>query len=141
MAILDGHDFQNLRRFFAGEDIGTLFLANDGRHPLHSWQRFLAFFSEPTGDLILDAGAAEAIARQNRSLLPSGVLGCRGTFQIGDPVRMLDANRVEIGRGIVNFSFGDMAKICGANSDALEALLEHPVAVKEVIHKDYMVLR
>lgn len=139
LAIVDGRDFANLEHFLAGEDIGTLFHC-PGRRPMRSWQRFIAFFSEPAGALYLDAGAAEAVSRNNRSLLPGGILGVSGAFQSGDTVLILDANRQEIGRGIVNFSYSDLARICGARTAELEARLGHPVDIPEAVHKDFLVL-
>ena len=139
LAILDGHDFTALGKFFDGQDLGTLFAGSRQRH-MRSWQRFLAFFSEPAGDLFLDAGAAEAVTERNKSLLPGGILGSRGAFQAGDTVRLLDAERRELARGVVNFSYTDLARICGAKTADLPQLLGHPVDLPEVVHKDYLVV-
>ncbi len=140
LAIVDGHDFANLGKFFAGEDIGTLFIAPKQAKPMRSWQRFLAFFSEPAGELILDAGAAEAVACRDKSLLPGGVLGASGAFQAGESVRLVTADRTEIARGIVNFSYTEVARICGCRTSELHHRLGHPVETPEVVHKDYLVL-
>jgi len=107
---------------------------------MRSWQRFLAFFSEPAGTLILDAGAADALAHRNKSLLPGGVLGSNGTFRRGDTVRLVGPDRTEIARGVVNFSYEELARICGAKTTELAARLGHPVENTEVVHKDYLVL-
>ena len=140
LAIVDGHDFGNLKRFLEGEDLGTLFLQPDLSHPMRSWQRFLAFFSEPAGSLILDAGATDALIRHNKSLLPGGVLGSSGTFRKGDTVRLVGPDRTEIARGVVNFSYEELAKICGAKTSELSSRLGHPVENTEVVHKDYLVI-
>ncbi|MBP5299935.1 MAG: glutamate 5-kinase [Victivallales bacterium] len=140
LAIVDGHDFANLEKLLAGEDIGTLFLQPNLPHPMRSWQRFLAFFSEPAGTLVLDAGAADALANHNKSLLPGGILGSSGTFRQGDTVRLLAPDRTEIARGVVNFSYEELAKICGAKTTEVATRLGHPVEATEVVHKDYLVL-
>ena len=140
LAIVDGHDFTHLKRFLAGEDLGTLFLQPSLAHPMRSWQRFLAFFSEPAGTIILDAGASEALAHHNKSLLPGGVLGSSGTFRKGDTVRLVGPDRTEIARGVVNFSYEELARICGAKTVELATRLGHPVENTEVVHKDYLVL-
>ena len=140
LAIVDGHDFSQLGRFLGGEDIGTLFLKPGLAHPMRSWQRFLAFFSEPAGSLILDAGATDALIRHNKSLLPGGVLGSSGTFRHGDTVRLVGPDRTEIARGVVNFSYEELAKICGAKTTELAGRLGHPVENTEVVHKDYLVI-
>ena len=141
MAILDGRDFGTLPRFLDGEDIGTLFCQTEARKTMGSWQRFLAFFSEPVGAMVVDDGARDALLHENRSLLPGGVLGVSGVFRKGEPVRILDARRQEIGRGIANFSSEDLLRICGERSTRLAALLGHPVESPEAVHKDYLVLR
>lgn len=140
MAIIDGHDFGRLGEFFAGADVGTLFVRPGLAHPMHAWQRFLAFFSEPAGDLIIDDGAAEAITRRHKSLLPGGMLGISGTFQKGDTVRLLNSARTELARGVVNFSYDQAARICGARSSDLPGILGYAVDSPEVVHKDYLVL-
>ena len=141
MAILDGRDFGTLPRFLDGEDIGTLFCQTEARKTMGSWQRFLAFFSEPVGAMVVDDGARDALLHENRSLLPGGVLGVSGVFRKGEPVRSRDARRQEIGRGIANFSSEELLRICGERSTRLAALLGHPVESPEAVHKDYLVLR
>ena len=140
LAIVDGHDFNDLERFLDGEDCGTLFLQPSLTHPMRSWQRFLAFFSEPAGTLILDAGAADAVTNRNKSLLPGGLLGASGTFRKGDAVRLVGPDRTEIARGVVNFSYGELARICGAKTTELATRLGHPVENTEVVHKDHLVI-
>ncbi len=140
LAIVDGRDFSNLGRFLAGEDIGTLFCRSGAKNPMRSWQRFLAFFSEPAGAIVVDDGAEEALCRRNKSLLPGGILGISGAFRKGDPVQILNARREEIARGIVNFASDELARICGAKSASIAELLGHPVEATEAVHKDYLVL-
>ena len=140
LAIIDGTSFSVLTDFFAGKDIGTLFNGCSSNRPMRSWQRFLAFFSQPKGELFLDAGAANAVAHNNRSLLPSGVLGLRGAFEQGDTVSLIAPDRTEIARGIVNFAYFDLARICGVKSSDIAHILGHPVDNPEAVHKDYMVL-
>ena len=141
LAIVDGRDFQNLIRFMDGEDIGTLFCNAGNRNPLRSWQRFLTFFSEPAGAVVVDAGAEEALVQRNKSLLPGGVLGVSGIFRRGDPIQILNASRQEIARGIANFSSEELVRVCGAKSAQLPELLGHPVDSPEAVHKDFLVLK
>lgn len=139
-AIIDGRDFSNLQRFFDGEDVGTLFVKPKQVRPMRSWQRFLAFFSTFTGDIIIDEGAAEAIVQHNRSLLPSGIIGSSGAFKAGDSVRLVDSKRRELARGIINFSYSELALICGCRTDEISARLGHPIDHPEVVHRDYLVI-
>ena len=139
LLIANGKDFEVLSRIMAGEDLGSLFLPAR-KNRLHARQRFLAFFSEPSGSLIIDAGAEKAILKNNRSLLPGGVLGSIGIFQRGDTVRIVNSERKELARGIVNFDFDEVAKICGQQSGELSRLLEREVEHQEIVHRDYLVL-
>ncbi|MDD4098017.1 MAG: glutamate 5-kinase, partial [Lentisphaeria bacterium] len=139
LIIADGYDFAILPRIMAAADVGTVFLPSRQQR-MHARQRFLAFFSEPKGELIVDEGAAKAICGQGRSLLSGGVVGLRGTFKVGDTVRIVNLARQEIGRGTVNFSHEDVSRICGAKSGDLERLLNRPVTIHEVVHRDAMVL-
>ena len=101
--IADGRDFSVIERVFAGEDVGTLFLASNATR-MRGHQRFLAFFSEYAGDIIVDKGAQRALCEKGRSLLPSGIVDVRGTFKRGDTVRVLTANGTEIARRLPNYA-------------------------------------
>ncbi|MBO7741630.1 MAG: glutamate 5-kinase, partial [Victivallales bacterium] len=140
LAIIDGGSFSILEDFFAAKDVGTIFNGCSSHRPMRSWQRFLAFFSQPKGELFLDSGAAAAVANNNRSLLPSGILGLRGAFSQGDTVSLIAPDRTEIARGIVNFSYHELARICGVKSSEIAHILGHPVDNPEAVHKDYLVL-
>lgn len=139
LIIAGDSSFSILEDIFAGRDIGTLFVPERKKH-MHSRQRFLAFFSEPTGCLIVDEGARKALCCQNRSLLPGGVLGSRGVFHRGDTVRILSSDNKEIARGIVNYAFDEIAQICGLQTAAVAGQLGHQNRVPDVVHRDFLVL-
>ena len=107
---------------------------------MHAHQRYLAFFAEPKGELIVDRGAAAAVEKKGKSLLPGGILGLRGVFQRGDTVRILNVEREEIARGQVNFSHVELSLICGAQSAELEKLLGHAPEAEEAVHRDHLVV-
>jgi glutamate 5-kinase len=102
----------------AGEDVGTLF----ARAPLRLSARkhWIAFTLRSKGALILDRGAAEAV-RRNRSVLAVGVVGVRGQFDAGDSITLVDANGLELGRGLTLLSSAAAAAACG-NADAGEII-------------------
>ncbi|MBR0458994.1 MAG: glutamate 5-kinase [Victivallales bacterium] len=137
--IADGTDFSVLRQIFAGEDVGTIFLP-ERKGKLHAKQRFLAFFSDPEGELVVDAGAENALRLRGTSLLPSGILGLRGTFAAGATVRIVNTKREELARGTVQFNHADLSKICGAGSTELAGLLGYQPAVTEAVHRNSLVL-
>jgi glutamate 5-kinase len=102
-------------RVLAGEDVGTLFAAVPQR--LSARKHWIAYTLRPRGAVVVDRGAADAICARNRSILPVGVLGVRGTFQPGDAVAIVDPEGRDIARGLVRFSASDAARIAGKKRD------------------------
>ena len=139
MLIIDGYQFTNLIDALHGNDTGTLFVPAE-KQKLHNHKRFLAFFSDTAGELIIDEGAQKALCDQNKSLLPGGIIGCRGLFHRNDTVRIINTDNQEIARGIVNFAYDEMAKICGIKSGSIASTLQLKNPPHEVVHKDNLVL-
>jgi glutamate 5-kinase len=136
--IADGRDFGVLARLFAGEDIGTLFQTGKERR-LHAHKRYLAFFSKPKGEIIIDSGAEEAVCRHGSSLLPSGITAVTGSFKRGETILLLNENRQELGRGVSNYSNGDIVRIRGQHTRELKHILGHE-AYNAVVHRNYLVM-
>ena len=63
----------------AGEERGTLFLPTQSR--LQSRKHWIAYALKARGVIQVDAGAAAALSRGGKSLLPSGVRAVGGDFQ------------------------------------------------------------
>jgi glutamate 5-kinase len=111
-----------ISKVFAGEDVGTLFVAK----PTPSGkQRWIAFATTVRAALVVNPGAQEALVRKKASLLPAGVTEVKGSFDRGDVVSIVDTNGVEFARGIVNYSSDEAKKISGLHSDAIKQLVEH----------------
>ena len=90
------------------------------------------------GEILIDAGAAEAITRNGGSLLPSGVREVRGQFQPGDAIRCLTSDGVELARGLTNYGSDEMIRIAGAKSSDIAKILGDKPA-DEVIHRNNLV--
>jgi glutamate 5-kinase len=136
--IASGRDPQVLGRIFAGETVGTLFLAQGkSLTPRKRWIGFSA--QQPSGRITLDAGARRAIADQGRSLLAIGITHVEGAFEKGDVVSVMDPDGKEIARGLINYSASDIAKIKGLKSDRITEVLGHR-PYEEVIHRDNMAI-
>jgi len=101
-------------------------------------KRWIAGSLAPLGALVVDAGAARALARGS-SLLPAGVRAVEGEFRRGDPVSVRDEAGHELGRGLVAYDSADAARIAGHRSEELEALLGWR-GRDEIIHRDDLVL-
>jgi glutamate 5-kinase len=138
MVIASGHEPGTLRRLLAGESVGTYFSPKADR--LAARKRWIAFAVPPQGRLRVDAGALQALTRQGKSLLPSGVVAVEGEFSAGEIVAVVSGtDGKEVGRGLVNFDADEIRKIQGAQSREIEARLGYR-SVDEVIHRDNLVI-
>ena len=135
MIIADGHPDHPLRRILDGAR-HTWFKAQGGS--LAARKRWIAGVLAPAGAVVVDAGAAKAL-RQNRSLLPVGVVRAEGDFARGDAVRVLDEQGRELARGIVLYDRADVDRIRRRRTEEIEAILGYPPRAA-LIHKDDLVL-
>ncbi len=120
---------------FSGKETGTLFLPQ--QECLSSKEHWIAFTLRARGKLILDEGAKNAILKQGKSLLPSGIVAVEGDFIAGDPVACLDADGNQIAKGLVNYSADEIRKIHGLKTAQIEQVLGYK-HYDEVIHRDNM---
>jgi glutamate 5-kinase len=137
MVIASGRVPGILARILAGESVGTCFVPKADR--LGARKRWIAFAGPPQGRLAVDAGAARALTRQGRSLLPSGVTRVEGEFGAGEVVAVVDLEGREFARGLVNFDAGELRRIRGAKTHEIESRLGHK-SFDEVIHRDNLVI-
>jgi glutamate 5-kinase len=100
---------------------------------------WLAHATTPTGSLVLDAGAVEAIVERRLSLLPAGITGVNGTFLAGDPVDLVDENGDTVARGLVNFDASELPSLVGRSTRDL-ARERGPEYEREVVHRDDLVV-
>jgi glutamate 5-kinase len=126
-----------LHQILKGKEIGTLILPK--AEALSSRKHWIAFNPKPKGDVIVDEGAKKAILQKGRSLLPSGVVKIRGTFDRGDLVTCLGPRGKEFARGLVNYSASELEKIKGLRTDRIEMTLGYKYS-DEVIHRDDLVV-
>ena len=135
--IADGREENVLQKILNAEDIGTLFLPSSNR--LSGHKRWLTFFSRVSGKITVDAGAAKAIEKNGKSLLPSGVTGVEGEFKRGDTVEIAGPDGKPFARGLINYSSADAAKIAGMQSADVTNLLGNS-AESELIHRDHLTI-
>ncbi|MDR2529383.1 MAG: glutamate 5-kinase [Synergistaceae bacterium] len=125
-----------IRRVADGEAVGTLFLpSREGGYA--SRRQWIAVGSAAAGSVTVDDGAAEALLRRGKSLLPSGVLRVEGVFKVGDVVGVKNASGVEIARGITNYGHEDAARILGRRTSEIEDILGRQ-DYEELIHRNNM---
>jgi glutamate 5-kinase len=121
MAIVaNGKQTAVLKRVLAGEDEGTLFVGRSDT--LSGKRRWIAFASSVAGRIHINQGALDAIMKKNASLLYAGVTRIENEFDHGDVVAIVGPGGQEVGRGIVNYSSVDAAKLVGKHSDEIARL-------------------
>jgi glutamate 5-kinase len=135
--IASGREPDVLTRLAAGEPLGTALIAET--QPLAARKQWLADHVQLAGRLTLDAGAARALIREGKSLLPIGVVAVDGVFERGEVVGCFDADGRELARGLVNYGAADTARILRRPSAEIEAILGY-VDEPELIHRDNLVL-
>ena len=114
----------------------TWFLAApEGRSARKRW---IAGSLHPTGRLLVDAGAARALAA-GRSLLPAGVRIVEGEFERGDPVLIQNTEGATLARGLSAYASADARRIAGHRSEEIETLLGWR-GRDEIVHRDDLVL-
>jgi glutamate 5-kinase len=137
VVIADGKEPDVILRVAAGEPIGTRFMPVSSK--LESRERWMLSGLSTKGKLVIDSGAAQALKKQNSSLLAAGIIQIEGKFQRGDIVNIYDQNGVRLGCGISNYSAGDIKVIKGAHSKEIANLLSHDYG-SEVVHRNNLVV-
>jgi len=135
--IADGREPDILVRIIQGEDIGTFFPAHVNK--LESKKRWMLSGLASKGKITIDEGAKVALIKQNKSLLPPGIMKAEGDFHRGDIVDILDKQGNRIGCGISNYSSSDLVIIGGEHSDKILSLLGYDYG-NEVVHRNNMVM-
>lgn len=138
MVIANGKKPNTLNDLFSGQQTGTYFVANENK--LSKRKCWIAFSRKPKGKIQVDDGAAQALLRNGKSLLPIGITNVEGSFMIGDCVELFSADGRKLGIGLVNYSAVDILKIMGHRSNQIEAVLGSK-PYDEVIHRDNLAIR
>ncbi len=126
-----------LHQILKGKEIGTLILPKG--EALSSRKHWIAFNPNPKGEVMVDEGAKKAILQRGKSLLPSGVVKIRGSFDRGDLVTCLGPRGKEFARGLVNYNATELEKIKGLRSNQIESALGYKYS-DEVIHRNDLVV-
>ena len=135
--IANGKRPNTLSEIFSGKETGTFLLP--AKEKLKSRKHWIAFTLKPSGEIVIDDGAKRAIASFGKSLLPSGITGIRGDFEIGELVKCVDESGVEVARGLVSYSSDEIREIAGARTSDIEKILGYKYS-DEVIHRNDLVV-
>ncbi|UCG07258.1 MAG: glutamate 5-kinase [Desulfobacterales bacterium] len=137
MVIANGLHPNILTKVFSGKKQGTYFVPKTQR--LNSRKCWIAFSLKPQGTITIDDGAANAILRKGKSLLPSGIVSVEEDFGIGAPVEFKSLNDDILGIGLVNYSAAEIRQIKGVKSNQIKSILGHK-SYDEIIHRDNLAL-
>ena len=132
-----GREPDALIRLKNGESIGTLLLASTQK--TQARKQWMADHLQVRGAVWVDAGAANKVRREGKSLLPIGMFQVDGEFSRGDVIAVRDEKGAEIARGLANYASAEARLLCRKPSADIEALLGY-VAEPEMLHRDNMVL-
>jgi glutamate 5-kinase len=135
MAIAVGYVERPLLALEQGARCTWFLPAPEGRTARKRW---IAGSLAPLGTLVIDAGAARALAA-GRSLLPAGVRTVEGNFERGDAVTIAGPDGTVLARGLCAYASADAERIAGHRSEEIEALLGWR-GRDEVVHRDDLVL-
>lgn len=119
--IANGKQPYIIKRIFEGEDLGTMFLPSNEN--LSDKKRWIGYATNIVGKIIVNDGAKQALISGERSLLPIGVVGVKNTFKKGDVISILDEEKNEFARGIVNYDSESCKKVVGHHSDNIAEIL------------------
>ena len=135
--IVGGRNANILHQVATGDEVGTMLSA--GQKPLAARKQWLAGQLQVKGQLVLDAGAVKVLTQQGRSLLAVGVRQVVGTFTRGDLVSCVNADGLEIARGLVNYNADEAARIQGQSTESIAGILGYRED-DELIHRDNLVI-
>jgi glutamate 5-kinase len=135
VVVCDGTAPGTLARAAAGEPVGTRFAARPERAP--SFKLWLRYAKPAQGRVVVDEGAARVLRERGSSLLPVGITAVEGEFTAGDAIEITTDGDV-VGKGIVNYSASELARIKGMKTADVRELMPH--ASEEAVHRDHFVL-
>ncbi|MBO6574463.1 MAG: glutamate 5-kinase [Rhodothermales bacterium] len=130
VVVASGHAPDVIIRATAGEPVGTRFAPTNT--PLEHRKRWILAGPAARASIVVDAGAANAVLSNGRSLLPAGILHVDGAFSRGDTVRVRAEGGRELGRGIVQYDHAELMQLVGRRSTEIEQILGYsrgPVAI------------
>jgi len=137
MVIAQGYRSDILMRIMAGEPQGTYFLPREQK--LNRKKCWIGYTVRPQGTLRIDAGAASALLKNGKSLLPSGIVAVEGRFPVGAAVAVATQKDRLIGNGLVNYNADEIQAIMGLKTAQIKDRLGQKT-YDEVIHRDNLVI-
>ncbi|MDO8224665.1 glutamate 5-kinase [Bacillus cabrialesii] len=112
-----GSGEQKLADILDGRGDGT-YIGDKELSSVNNTRQWIQFHSPISGEILIDAGAEEAMIHNGSSLLPAGVVGVKGNFPKGAVVEVRGPGGV-IGKGQTHYSSEEIMEARGKRSDEL----------------------
>ena len=136
--IANGMKKDILLKIFSFKDIGTMI--SPSNKSVKSRKKWIGIGLKTSGKIFIDKGAAEAIVKKGKSLLPSGIKKVEGNFEKGQQVIIIDdSSKKNIARGLISYSSEDLTKIIGIKSSQIESVLGYKYS-DEIINRDNLIV-
>ena len=136
--IANGMKKDILLKIFSFKDIGTMI--SPSNKSVKSRKKWIGIGLKTSGKIFVDKGAAEAIVKKGKSLLPSGIKKVEGNFEKGQQVIIIDdSSKKNIARGLISYSSEDLTKIIGIKSSQIESVLGYKYS-DEIINRDNLIV-
>jgi len=113
--------------------VGTVIRPRSSR--LGARKLWIAFAVPSRGTIVVDDGARRALTERNTSLLPVGVIGMDGSFDVGDAVEIVSAGGEVFAKGLTRMARTSLRSAAGKRT--VDLALGQP---DEVVHRDELVL-
>ncbi|WP_088331600.1 glutamate 5-kinase [Lacimicrobium sp. SS2-24] len=134
--IANGFKSQTFMQLAQGDVPGTLFVPPLSR--TSAKKNWLMHSLRAKGRIIIDQGAAEALAHKGASLLPVGVVKVEGAFDAGEAVEIVQGDNI-LATGLCQYNAHTLAQISGLNSQQVEQKLGYS-SYAVAVHRDDLVL-
>lgn len=137
--IANGRKEGILLKIMNGDEAGTLFVPAAGGK-MACRMRWIRFSVKPNGVIFVDKGAQDALLKNGKSLLASGIVKSEGDFVKGDIISVIgrDGGR-EIGRGLTNYSADEIEMVKGLKTAEIRKVLGNK-AYDEAVHRNNLVI-
>lgn len=137
MIICNSNKLEDLSKIAAGENIGTLFKAQE--KGISSREHWMIFKANSQGSIIVDNGVKEVLEKRKVSILPKGITKVIGEFLSGAVIDIVSLDGVILAKGITNHSSSEIDSIIGKSSKEAEEAIGFQ-AKKGIIYADDMVI-
>ena len=126
-----------LGQLLGGQRVGTVIVPSSRK--MSSRRRWIGQAARTEGHVVIDDGAAAALTKRGKSLLPSGVTSVTGRFGKGAAISVRDALGRELARGLANYSAAQIDQIKGLKTSQIARVLgDKPY--DSVIHRNNMTM-